>query len=99
MEGSRSDESACSELSCAELIGVAEDYFGLRLPPAEQARFEMHLAECGRCRAYLKQVCRTIGTAQELRTGAMPPAVREQLVVALRAARDRSRSHGDLSPK
>jgi anti-sigma factor RsiW len=47
-------------LSCQELTELVTDYLEGALPPAEKARFEEHLAECGNCEIYLEQIRSTI---------------------------------------
>ena len=52
--------STAEALSCQELTELVTDYLEGALPPAERARFEEHLAECGNCEIYLEQIRATI---------------------------------------
>jgi predicted anti-sigma-YlaC factor YlaD len=77
----------CGELSCSQLVELAEGYFGLRLPAEEQARFEAHLDACSACRAYLRQVCSIAHSRGNLRVGGIPPEMQAEIVRALSARR------------
>jgi anti-sigma factor RsiW len=58
-----------AELTCRELVELVTDYFEDALPPAERARFEAHLADCGGCTDYLAQMratVRLVGATGEL---------------------------------
>ena len=48
------------ELTCKELVEVVTDYLEGRLSPAEQLRFEEHVAFCSWCATYLQQMRDTI---------------------------------------
>jgi len=56
-------------LTCRELVELVTDYLEDALPPAERARFEAHVAECGGCAGYVAQMRTTVhlvGAAGEL---------------------------------
>jgi anti-sigma factor RsiW len=72
------------DLSCRELVELVTDYLEGALPPAEQARFEEHLAGCFKCGNYLEQMHRTIRTLGRLTEDAVAPVAREQLLQAFR---------------
>jgi predicted anti-sigma-YlaC factor YlaD len=43
-------------LTCWEIAHQASKYLGDRLPIPTQLRMTLHLAACGHCRAYVKQI-------------------------------------------
>ena len=47
-------------MSCQELVELVTDYLEGALDDDERARFEEHLGECDRCRAYLDQMRMTV---------------------------------------
>ena len=47
-------------LTCQELVELVSDYLEDALPVADRARIEDHLADCGNCAAYLRQMRETI---------------------------------------
>jgi anti-sigma factor RsiW len=49
-----------SEITCQELVEIITDYLEGKLPAAERARFDVHLANCDGCRTYLDQMRQTI---------------------------------------
>ena len=61
------------ELVCKEVVELVTDYLGGALAPAEQVRFDQHLATCPPCTAYLAQVRTTLDLAAELGSAAAPP--------------------------
>jgi anti-sigma factor RsiW len=74
-------------LACREFVELVTDYLEGRLPNAERARFETHLAECDGCAGYLEDTRRMIATL-----GAMPAPepdapTREALLRAFRELR------------
>jgi anti-sigma factor RsiW len=71
-------------LTCQELVELVTDYVEDRLPLAERARFEEHLAVCGPCRTYLKQMRQTIRLSGELTEEKISPPARDALLEAFR---------------
>jgi len=69
-------------LSCQELTELVTDYLEGALPPAEHARFEEHLAECGNCEIYLDQIRATIELTGSLAPEAITPEAEEALLHA-----------------
>lgn len=76
--------STAEALSCQELTELVTDYLEGALPPAEQARFEEHLAECGNCELYLQQIRATIELTGTLSPEAMTPDAEEALLHAFK---------------
>ncbi|HSS40691.1 MAG TPA: zf-HC2 domain-containing protein, partial [Polyangia bacterium] len=62
-----------TELVCQEVVELVTDYLAGALPPAQQARFELHLQSCPPCTAYLAQIRVLRELAAELGAAA-PPA-------------------------
>ncbi len=77
------------ELSCKELVELVTEYFEGALPPADRARFEEHLANCGYCRLYLEQMRQSINLLGGLTEESVSPAAKDDL---LRAFRDWKRN-------
>lgn len=71
-------------LSCQELTELVTDYLEGALDPAERARFEQHLSECGNCEMYLEQIRATIRLTGSLRPEAISPEAEEALLHAFR---------------
>jgi anti-sigma factor RsiW len=53
-------------LSCQELVELVTEYLEGALTGAELQRFEHHLAACGKCTQYLKQLRATIAATGTL---------------------------------
>jgi len=76
--------STSEALSCQELTELVTDYLEGALPPAEKARFEEHLAECGNCEIYLEQIRSTIRLTGTLVPDELSPEAEEALLHAFR---------------
>ena len=76
--------STSQALSCQELTELVTDYLEDALPPAEHARFEEHLAECGNCEIYLEQIRSTIRLTGTLASEELSPEAEEALLHAFR---------------
>jgi anti-sigma factor RsiW len=77
-----------SELACRELVERVTDYLEGALSPAERSRFEIHLAACAGCLAYVDQLRRLLRVARRLgRRGdaGLAPEARAALLSAFRA--------------
>jgi anti-sigma factor RsiW len=72
------------EMPCRELVELVTDYLEDRLSPADQARFEAHLAECEYCQTYLDQMRQTIRTLGRLPEESLSPEARDALLAAFR---------------
>lgn len=72
---------AAAELTCQELVELVTAHFDGALPPAEEARFEEHLAACPACILYLAQLRETIRlTRQPLEEESLSGELRERLL-------------------
>ena len=69
-------------MACNELVGVITDYLDGVLPELDRRRFEAHLARCPYCVRYLEQMRETITAVGELRTEAIDPRVRREVLAA-----------------
>jgi anti-sigma factor RsiW len=76
--------STVEALSCQELTELVTDYLEGALRPAEQARFEEHLAECGNCEIYLEQIRATIRLTGTLAPDELSPEAEDALLHAFR---------------
>ena len=47
-------------LTCRELVELVSDYLEGALPPGDHARFEVHIAGCAHCAAYVRQMRETL---------------------------------------
>ena len=75
-------------LTCQEVLDFLSDYVEGRLPPAEHARLEEHLAVCPPCIEYLKSFKATLAACRSLRGADVHlPAMPDELVQAILAAR------------
>ncbi len=71
------------QISCQQLVELVTDYLEGDLDAADRAAVEQHLAECGHCTAYIRQVRRllelTAGSAEPV-----PDALLEDLTARFR---------------
>jgi anti-sigma factor RsiW len=71
-------------LSCIELVELVTDYLEGALTPELHARFEEHIATCGKCTAYLEQMHATIRATGTLRPESLSPEAELALLDAFR---------------
>jgi anti-sigma factor RsiW len=76
--------STAQALSCQELTELVTDYLEGSLRPAERARFEQHLAECGNCEIYLEQIRATVRITGTLTPEELSAEAEEALLHAFR---------------
>jgi anti-sigma factor RsiW len=74
-------------LACKELVELVTDYLEGRLPDAERARVDAHLAGCDGCSAYLEQMRLTLRALGSIPEETISVAARETLLVAFRDVR------------
>jgi anti-sigma factor RsiW len=70
--------------TCQELVELVTDYLEDRLGDDDRLRFEQHIAVCGPCRAYLRQMRETIRVTGALREDDVPGAARDHLLTIFR---------------
>jgi anti-sigma factor RsiW len=68
------------DLACKELVELVTEYLEGTLPPAEHARFEMHIAACDDCTTYLDQLRLTIDALGKLTEESIEPHARDDLL-------------------
>jgi anti-sigma factor RsiW len=71
-------------LTCRELVELVSDYLEGALAPADHARFETHIAGCGNCAAYLRQMRETVTLVGTLPADALSPEAEDELRTAFR---------------
>jgi anti-sigma factor RsiW len=71
-------------LTCRELVELVTDYLEDKLPAADRARFEAHLAGCSGCRRHLAQMNATIRIMGALTEENIPARGRDELLEAFR---------------
>ncbi len=76
-------------LNCEELVELVTDYLEGVLPPEDRERFEVHLATCDGCTAYLQQMRKTIQTVGNLQENNLSPQAKENLLRLLRNWKNR----------
>jgi len=74
-------------LPCQEMVELVTDYLEGALPPADRERFELHLAGCDGCTAYLEQMRTTIRLTGRLRAQDIGEDARAALTEAFRSWR------------
>lgn len=80
-------------MTCREFAEFMADYLSGELPAETQTEFERHLSICPNCRVYLDGYKTTVKlgrTAFADPAAELPPAVPEELVRAILAARPRT---------
>ena len=75
------------DLTCKELVELVTDYLEGALSPADQRRFDEHLAGCPYCRIYLEQMRQTVRLLGKLPEEAISPGALEALLARLRGWR------------
>ena len=78
-------------LTCQQVLDYLSDYVEGRLPAADVARLDEHLAVCPQCIDYLENFKATLAACQAFRAAAFEklPPMPEDLVTVLLAARGR----------
>jgi anti-sigma factor RsiW len=71
-------------MSCRELVELVSDYLEGALPPGRHSRFEVHIAGCGNCAAYLRQMRETLALLGPLPADALSREAEAELRVAFR---------------
>ena len=66
-------------LVCQQVVELVTDYLEGALSPADQRRFDRHLAGCPHCTEYLAQMRETIRLAGRLTPEDLTPAMRTDL--------------------
>lgn len=79
-------------MDCRELIEFLSEYLNGGLEPNERARFDVHLAECHDCEAYLDALRKTVRLVRTLRNDdlaasvtTMPISLQRAILTAHRA--------------
>jgi anti-sigma factor RsiW len=71
-------------LSCRELVEFVTDYLEGVLPGDQHSRFEAHIAGCGNCAAYLRQMRETLVLLGTLPADALSREAEDELRVVFR---------------
>lgn len=71
-------------LECRELVELVTDYLEGTLAPEERTRFELHLAVCPGCAAYVRQLRAAFGTSRRVSEDSLPGETRDRLLTAFR---------------
>jgi anti-sigma factor RsiW len=74
-------------LTCQQLVELVTDYVEDRMPVETRMRFEEHIAVCGPCRTYLKQMRETIDLTGALSEETIDPGARDVLLRVFRTWR------------
>ena len=71
-------------LTCQELVELVTEYLEGKLPAAERAQFDEHLAVCPGCRIFVEQMRQTIRAVGKLTEESIRPEFRQELVQIFR---------------
>jgi predicted anti-sigma-YlaC factor YlaD len=71
-------------LTCRELTELVTEYLEGQLSLGQRLRFEMHIAMCGHCRAYLRQMKHTVQILGKLPEESVPPDALNELLERFR---------------
>ena len=77
--------------TCQEMVELVTEYFEDRMPVEDRLRFEQHIAVCGPCHTYLRQMRETIRVTGELREESLSDDARDTLMTAFRGWGGRQR--------
>jgi len=72
------------DLECRELVELVTEYLEGSLAPEERTRFELHLAICPGCTAYVRQLRGTLRAAGRLTERSLSDDARDRLLRAFR---------------
>jgi len=68
------------DLACKEVVELVTDYLEQALSHDERTRFEQHLALCGGCKEYLREIRSAIDLSRKLSRGTLAGNVRDDLL-------------------
>lgn len=88
-----SDDPACNEI-----VELVTEFLDDRLPPADRALFERHLAVCPPCATYLAQIRTTARLTGRVGADALTPEAREGFLALLRKWKSRHGGDAGRSP-
>jgi anti-sigma factor RsiW len=71
-------------LTCREVVELVTDYLEDALPPADRARFDVHVAGCEHCSRYVDQMRATVAALGRIEPERLDPAARDALLDAFR---------------
>lgn len=83
-------------LTCRELTELATDYLEGRMPLRRRVAFWFHVAMCGHCRAYLRQMKATVRTLGRLPADPIPPEVAKAMLHQFRSWKSQNGRHDDV---
>jgi predicted anti-sigma-YlaC factor YlaD len=83
-----------TELTCKEFVELVTEYLENALVPEQRVRFEVHLAACDGCHAYLEQMRETLIAAGCLRPEAITPEAQAKLLAMFRSWKDEDKEQG-----
>jgi predicted anti-sigma-YlaC factor YlaD len=69
-----------NDMSCKELVELVTDYLEGALSPADQRRFDLHIAKCDWCKLYIDQIRLTIKAAGKLTDDSITPQEQQELL-------------------
>ncbi len=72
------------DLVCRQVVELVTDYLEGALSPAQQRRFEAHLAGCPHCTEYLAQMRATISLSGMLTPDDLTPQMRAEFIEVYR---------------
>jgi anti-sigma factor RsiW len=75
---------AIEPMACQELVELVTDYLEGRLSPVDRRRFDVHIAGCDACTAYLEQMRMTLDALGRIPEESISAQAREELLVAFR---------------
>lgn len=75
-------------LACRDAVALLTAYLDEVVEPADRARLEAHLAQCGTCAEYLAQLRATLRLAAALDPDELSPPTRDALADLYRRARE-----------
>ena len=82
--------SDLDDIACRELVELVSDYFEGALTAADRARVESHVARCGNCAAYVRQMRETVTLLGQLPMQTLSSQTEARLLVAFRERHARS---------
>ena len=73
-----------NEMDCIDTRKLSSEYLDENLPPKKLSAIQMHLSNCGPCRAFVDGLSSTIGLLSRFPQAAVPSAFKQSVMDKIR---------------